>query len=183
MKKTIKLLISILLLFTIVISLAGCGGQTAKPEVLKDVKNQEAYGLTIDVPNELGDFTEDKENRLMKVLSVETGSSIVISDVHPADGVKSTDLDLDTYKKVFCSSFTDLNIIEYKNDSTLLDSPAVYVNFKATNSLGGKVEMYHYIIFYKNNTFQTIAFGLDINKDNFLKKNLKAIVNSIKVKK
>lgn len=178
MKKSSKLVLFFLMVAIAVFSLVGCSDKKVT------LTNKTVNGISFDVPDDFKDFNKKEESTL--ATDEDSTASIAVSDVLDAEGMPIEGWTKDSYKELMLSSFSNVEIIEYKSDVTISNSKAIYVHYTAKNSNNVEIEGHNYLIYHPGEgdaqTCQTLAFAYNKNTDTSLKSNMEAIKNSISVK-
>ncbi len=177
MKKSISLLLSTLMVFTMVFGLTGCG----EKEVT--LVNKTVNALSFDTPDDFGEFAETQG--VMIATNEDSTASITVSTIGDAQGYAVTDWTEESYKQAAIPNFTDVKFLEFNTNATVDDMPALYAHFTAKNSKGVEFENYSYIIYFPLDDgatmFQSISFAANKSVDSSLKSNIDTIINSIKI--
>ncbi len=172
MKKIITIAISALLGVTMMVGLTGCGEKIT-------LTSQTINGITLDVPSDFGAFGE--KSGLMLAANEDSTATIAITPVQDAGGGTADAFDQETYQSTQMSTFTDVEFVEFNNNTTLNGVPALYAHANGKNSSGVPLEVYNYILFYEDGTFQSIVFSFSADNDSSLEENIKTVIDSIKI--
>lgn len=79
------------------------------------------------------------------------------------------------------ATYTGVEFIEFNNNTTLDGIKALYAHAKGNNSSGVSLEVYNYILFFEDGSFQSVVLSYATDSDSFLKENIKTVLGSIKV--
>ena len=186
MKKVISILLTLVLALTMVVALGACGKTNEEPDVegpkVDEVAlvSKTANGITIDVPSDFGEFTDYSGSM---IAMSEDSSNITISARLDAQGGVPTAYDEEVYQQTQIPTFTEVQFVEFSNNVAVDGVPAVFAHFTATNSSSVKIEMYTFILFFEDGTYQTIATATGVGAQSSLALNIQAIVASIKLAK
>lgn len=164
------------LVLVVALGLTACGGDEEETKEVT-LKTQTVNEMTLDVPE---DFAEFKENGAFMIStdSKSTGS-IVISAIADAQGSGPDAFTEDVYKSSQLTTFTDVEMVEFTNDTTFAEVPVVYAHLNAKNSKGVPIEMYNYIFFFEGGAYQSIVVSYSKDVDSSLKANVTQVLDSI----
>lgn len=177
MKKMSRIL-KVGLALVVALGLTACGGGD-EPEVKKEValKTQTINEMTLDVPEDFGEFAD--ANGTMLATDPSKMSSIVISAVADGQGTTPEQFTEEAFKAGNLTTFTDVEMLEYSNDTEFAGVPVVIAHFNAKNSKGAAIEMYNYVFFFEGGALQTVAFSFSRDADSSLKTNIDQVLESI----
>ncbi len=169
MKKVLVLIITLI----ISLSLTACGSNEVT------LQSKTVYGLTLDVPTDLDEFS-NVSDRVKAAYNSDNTAGITISDRVDGGGITADFWDEETYIENILAEFDGLQVLEFSNSETVAGTKAVYAHYEGNNSNDVEVEAYNYMLFYDDGTFQSVAFNFIKGEDSFLKKNISKVIESIR---
>lgn len=172
MKKQMKRIFSVMLAFAMVVGLTACGEEVT-------LSSKQVNGVTIDVPSDFGEFQDSGQMKMAK--NEDSSANITVSERIPAQGMKPGDFDEVAYKEQQFSTFTDVSIEKYDNNAACDGVTALYAHATGTSENDVKLDLYNYIIFFDDDTYQSILLAYSSEADTSLKGNADTIMNNIKL--
>lgn len=172
MKKQITIVISIIMVLTMLGGLTACGSK----EVTLNSKT--VNGITLDIPSDFGEFAD--KSGIQMASNEDSTATIAITANIDANGYTAESFDQDTYQQTQMSTYTDVTFEEYDNDATFAGSSALFAHAKGTTSKGVELQVYNYMIFFDDGTFQSIVFSFAEGGENSLKTNIDSIISNAK---
>lgn len=176
MKKSITIVLSLLMVLTMIFSLTGCGEEKVT------LTNKTANGLSFDVPDDFSDF-EEKQG-IMLSTNEESTASIVVSGELDMMGRRPENITKEYYAETVIPNYTDVEFLEFKTDVEVSYSTAVHAHFTAKSASGLEVESYAYLIYLPvddgDGNMQSVMFSFTKDTENSLKANIDTVKNSLK---
>lgn len=171
MKKQVKCIVSVMLAFALLAGITACGEEVT-------LSSQQVNGVTIDVPSDFGEFQDNGQMKMAK--NRDSSANITVSEKIPAQGATPADFDEETYKAQQFSTFTDVSVEKYDNNATCDGNTALYAHVTGTSENKVKLDLYNYIVFFEDDTYQSILLSYSSEADTSLKDNVDIILKSIK---
>ena len=184
MKKSITTILSMLMVLSLIFSLAGCGEEAASnsEEEKVTLSNKTVNGLAFDVPDDMSEFADT--NGVMIAKNEQSTASIAVSGELDLMGRRPEDVTKEYYQETVIQNYADVNFLEFKTDVEVSYTTAVYVHFTAKNSSGLEVEAYAYLIYLPvddgDGKMQSVMFAFTKDANNSIKANIDAIKSSLK---
>ncbi len=169
-----KKILALMIVLAISLSLTACGGEEVT------LQSQTVNNLTLDVPSDIGEFTDVSDNVKM-AYNDDSTAGITISGRVDAQGITADMWDEETYTTTVLSEFGDLQVLEFSTSETVAGSSAVYAHYTGKNSGDVEIDCYNYMLFFDDGTFQSVAFNFTKDADSYLKKNLSQVIESMRV--
>lgn len=196
MKKVLSIVLALLMMTTLMVGLLGCSKTETETvpdesgEVVDEAPVDGAVklvsdtvnGITIDVPDDLSEFADT--NGIMRAKNDASTASIAITAVNDAGGTTpETFADEETFSSTQMATFTDVQFLEFNNKASLDGVPTVFAHTKGLNSAGVMLEIYTYIIFFEDGSFQSVVILFSEGSNTSLQENIQAVTASIKLAK
>lgn len=188
MKKTISVLMAILMVAAIAVGFTGCGAEDTSAEGGDDtaaaseeltLESKTIYGLTFDVPSDFVEFSEEATGQIANN-GIGT-ATIAVTAPKDIQGVKPADITEDVYIQTQMSAYTDVTVNEFDTEASIDGVPALFVSATGTTSQGMKVNIYNYMIFHEDGTMQGIVFGTDVSNETSVSANIDALLQSVTI--
>lgn len=181
MKKVISLLLTLVLAFTLVVSLAACGAGEEEEPVKEEVTlvTTAVNGISIDKPSDLSDFAEMSGAMVAKTENA--SASIVVGPRLDAGGGVAAAYTEENYLATQATTYTEVEFVDFNNAAEVEGVPALVAHFKGLNSHNLAVEAYNIMFFFEDGTYQSVAVISATDVETSVAANLDAIIGSIKL--
>ncbi len=171
MKKIVSSVLLALMAAALILGLTAC----SEEEIT--LVSKTVNGITLNVPSDLGEFTDNQGIQMAQDENAK--ASIGISFVGDSMGTSPSSWDEESYAAATLPNYTDVTFAEFDNQATVAGMPAVYAHYTTKSSSGTMVEAYSLLIYYEEGQFQSINIVFVQDEDTSVKSNIDAILNSI----
>lgn len=172
MKKVLNRILIGALTLTMVLGLAACGAPVT-------LASKTTNGITMDVPSDLSEFADQNGSQLAADKN-KTGV-VIISPVAASQGLQAEGLDEAAFQAQMMPGVENVEFLKYDNAYDCDGVPAVFASCKYANTSGVTVVNNVLILFFEDDTIQTIVVTYSDGSDSSVKTNIDAILGSVKV--